>query len=50
MGLGKVAQPLRVAITGSTVSPSIFDSVNLLGKEVTLKRIDNTIAKFGEQN
>jgi glutamyl/glutaminyl-tRNA synthetase len=49
MGLGKVAQPLRVAITGSTVSPSIFDSVNLLGKVVTLKRIDNTIAKFGEQ-
>ncbi|MCF7975760.1 MAG: glutamate--tRNA ligase [Phycisphaerae bacterium] len=50
VGLGKVAQPLRVAITGSTVSPSIFDSVNLLGKDVTLKRIDNTIAKFGEQN
>jgi glutamyl-tRNA synthetase len=48
VGLGKVAQPLRVAITGSTVSPSIFDSVNLLGKAVTLKRIDNTMAKFGD--
>jgi glutamyl/glutaminyl-tRNA synthetase len=50
VGLGKVAQPLRVAICGSNVSPSIFDSVNLLGRENTLTRIDMTIAKFGEQN
>ncbi len=47
VGLGKVAQPLRVAITGSTVSPPIFDSVQLLGKEKTLARIDTTLAKFG---
>jgi glutamyl-tRNA synthetase len=47
VGLGKVAQPLRVAITGSTISPPIFDSVQLLGKEKTLARIDNTLAKFG---
>ncbi|MGD0078665.1 MAG: glutamate--tRNA ligase [Sedimentisphaerales bacterium] len=46
VGLGKVAQPLRVAITGSTISPPIFDSVQLLGKERTLKRIDNTVRKF----
>jgi len=46
VGLGKVAQPLRVAITGSTVSPPIFDSVQLLGREQTLKRIDNTVRKF----
>ncbi|MFZ0034613.1 MAG: glutamate--tRNA ligase family protein, partial [Sedimentisphaerales bacterium] len=46
VGLGKVAQPLRVAITGSTVSPPIFDSVQLLGKEQTLKRIDNAVRKF----
>jgi len=50
VGLGKVAQPLRVAICGSNVSPSIFDSVNLLGRENTLTRINMTIAKFGEQN
>jgi len=43
VGLGKVAQPLRVAICGSTISPPIFDSVQLLGKEKTLKRIDNTL-------
>jgi glutamyl-tRNA synthetase len=46
VGLGKVAQPLRVAITGSTVSPPIFDSVQLLGKQNTLARIDITLKKF----
>ena len=49
VGLGKVAQPLRVAICGSNVSPSIFDSVKLLGKESTLARIDNTLKKFGDE-
>jgi len=46
VGLGKVAQPLRVAITGTTVSPPIFDSVQLLGKEKTLDRIDITLSRF----
>jgi glutamyl/glutaminyl-tRNA synthetase len=46
VGLGKVAQPLRAAICGSTVSPPIFDSIQLLGKENTLIRIDNTLKKF----
>ncbi len=49
VGLGKVAQPLRVAITGSTISPPIFDSVQLLGKEKTLARIDNTLKKFTDK-
>jgi len=43
VGLGKVAQPLRVAICGNTISPPIFDSVQMLGKEKTLKRVDNTL-------
>jgi glutamyl-tRNA synthetase len=43
VGLGKVAQPLRVALCGTTVSVSIFDAVEMLGKENTLARIDNTI-------
>jgi len=47
VGLGKIAQPLRVAICGTTISLSIFDSVNLLGKENTLARIDSTLKKFG---
>jgi glutamyl/glutaminyl-tRNA synthetase len=43
VGLGKIAQPLRVALCGGTVSIPIFDSVQLLGEEKTLKRIDNTL-------
>ncbi len=46
VGLGKVAQPLRVAITGTTISPPIFDSVKLLGKQNTLARIDITLKKL----
>lgn len=49
VGLGKVAQPLRVALCGTTVSLSIFDSVQMLGKEDTLNRIDNTLKKFEAQ-
>jgi len=37
----KVFQPVRVAIAGTTVSPGIFESVALLGKDETLARIDS---------
>jgi glutamyl-tRNA synthetase len=40
-----VYQPLRVAITGTTISPGIFESVALLGREETLARIDATRAR-----
>jgi glutamyl-tRNA synthetase len=46
VGLGKIAQPLRVAITGTTISPPIFDSVEMLGKERTLSRINISLKKF----
>ena len=46
VGLGKIAQPLRVAICGTTISLPIFDSVEMLGKENTLSRIDNTLRKY----
>ena len=49
VGLGKVAQPLRVALCGTTISLPIFDSVSLLGKERTLRRIDLTLEKFRAQ-
>jgi glutamyl-tRNA synthetase len=39
-----VYQPLRVALTGSTVSPGIFESVALLGREETLRRIDGALS------
>ncbi|MFQ5461185.1 MAG: glutamate--tRNA ligase [Phycisphaerae bacterium] len=47
--LGNVAQPLRVAITGSTVSPSIHDSLAKLGKAQTLTRIDRCLGLSGGQ-
>ncbi len=37
--MGKVAQPLRVALTGRTVSPGIYEVMALLGKDRTLQRI-----------
>jgi glutamyl-tRNA synthetase len=46
-GLGKIAQPLRVAITGTAVSPSIDHTVYLCGKARALARIDRAIAKIG---
>jgi glutamyl-tRNA synthetase len=39
----KVFQPVRVAIAGTTVSPGIFESVALLGKDETLARIDRAL-------
>jgi glutamyl-tRNA synthetase len=46
IGLGGVAQPLRLAICGTTVSLPIFESVDMLGVEETIKRIDRTMSKF----
>ena len=40
----EVYQPLRVALTGTTISPGIFESVALLGREETLARIDRALA------
>jgi glutamyl-tRNA synthetase len=45
---GKVFQPVRVAIAGTTVSPGIFESVALLGRDETLSRIDDTLRRAGE--
>lgn len=41
--LGKIAQPIRVALTGGTVSPGIFEVIDIMGKELTLKRLHNAI-------
>lgn len=46
LGAGKVYQPIRVAITGSTVSPGIFESVAVLGQQETLSRIDAALARL----
>ena len=44
LGLGKIAQPLRVAVSGSTISPPIFQSLEFLGKPRTLARIDRCLS------
>lgn len=44
LGLGKIAQPVRVAVTGGTVSPGIFEVLDVLGKERTLTRVDRALA------
>ena len=44
VGLGKVAQPLRAALTGRSTSPGIFDVLVLLGHDETLGRLDDCIA------
>ena len=46
---GKVFQPIRVAIAGSTVSPGIFESVALLGREETLARIDRALERVASK-
>jgi glutamyl-tRNA synthetase len=46
VGLGKIVQPVRVAISGGTVSPPIDATLALLGKERTLKRIESALARI----
>jgi len=43
VGLGKLAQPLRAALTGRTTSPGIFDVLALLGREESLARLSDQI-------
>jgi glutamyl-tRNA synthetase len=51
MGLGdkagKLFQPLRVALTGQSASPGIFDVLMLLGRERSLRRITDALAFLG---
>ena len=43
LGMGKIAQPLRVAMTGTQVSPSIDHTIYLAGRQEALRRVDNGI-------
>ena len=44
VGFGKVGQPLRLAVTGHGKSPSIDVTLELLGKEKTISRLDQAIS------
>ena len=42
--LGKVAQPIRIAVSGGTISPAIFDTLAILGKGSVLRRIERCLS------
>ena len=44
VGLGKIAQPIRVAVSGGSVSPPIDQTLAILGPEQVLKRLDRAVA------
>lgn len=44
--LGQMMQPLRVAVTGSKISPPLFESIELLGLEKSIKRVEGLIAQL----
>jgi len=46
IGFGKVAMPLRVAVTGQGFGPDLFPSIELLGKQTTLRRIRKALEHF----
>ena len=45
LGLGKLAQPLRAALTGTTISPGIYDVLVLLGRKEALGRLHDQLAE-----
>jgi len=47
LALGKVAQPIRVAVSGGSVSPPIDGTLEILGRETTLQRLDRAIQTCG---
>jgi glutamyl-tRNA synthetase len=44
VGMGKIAQPVRVAVTGGTASPGIGVTLSILGRSKTLERLERAIA------
>ncbi len=47
--LGKVAQPLRVAVTGNTVSPPLFDTLVLIGRDEAVRRVGAALEWMSEK-
>ena len=45
--LGKTQAPVRVAITGRSVGPPLFESIEILGREESLRRLGSALAKVG---
>jgi glutamyl-tRNA synthetase len=47
VGMGKAAQPLRVAVAGRTASPGLGETLALLGRESVMTRIARCLERFG---
>jgi glutamyl-tRNA synthetase len=45
MKMGQLAQPVRVALTGRTASPGLFDVMEVLGRDRTLSRLQQSLAR-----
>jgi glutamyl-tRNA synthetase len=50
LSMGKLAQAVRVALTGATTSPGIHEVIAVLGKERTLKRLNTALQRLSSQN
>ena len=48
--LGEIAQPLRVALTGTSVSPGLFEVMEVLGQETVLRRMDKALRHIAQKN
>ncbi len=49
IGMGKLAQPVRVALTGTTVSPPIFEALVAVGRDESLRRIEAALPHFAAE-
>ena len=45
--LGKTQAPIRVAMTGRTVGPPLFESIEILGRDETIRRLQNALTRLG---
>jgi glutamyl-tRNA synthetase len=50
LAAGKVFQPLRVALTGSAVSPGIFEVLTVMGRDLTLRRLDQALERLNDKH
>ncbi|HEY8493896.1 MAG TPA: glutamate--tRNA ligase, partial [Myxococcota bacterium] len=46
LGMGPLAQAVRVAVTGSAASPGIYETLAVLGRERTLARLDRALERW----
>ena len=48
VGAGKLIHPIRLALTGSTASPSLFDMMEVLGRDTCVRRIESALEHISE--